>query len=121
DASVTVNCGALMILKESTKTGNPLVANAGAEFCYSTSTGCTTTNVTDNGTGDEDSAVGSLCVSGLAPGTYKINETKAPTGYGDSSEGEATVTVVNGTSCTAGSLPGAGATATFTNPPLSDI
>src|SRR5439155_21889095 len=31
-ASVTVNCGALMIQKESTKTGNPLVANAAAAF-----------------------------------------------------------------------------------------
>ena len=123
NASTAVQCGALKIVKNSTKTGNPAVANAGAEFCYSTSTGCTTTNVTDttNGTlGDKDTAVGSVCVDGLAPGVYKINETKAPPGYGASAGGEQTVTVLSGTDCTT-TKPGAGATATFTNPPLADI
>ena len=70
--------------------------------------------------GDKDTAVGSVCVDGLAPGAYKINETKAPPGYGDSADGEQTVTVDDGTDCTS-SLPGTGATATFTNPPLADI
>jgi uncharacterized repeat protein (TIGR01451 family) len=123
DASTVVQCGALVIHKNSTKSGTPAVANAGAEFCYSTTTGCTTTNVTDtvDGTlGDKDAAVGSVCVDGLAPGAYKINETKAPPGYGLSANGEQTVTVLNGTNCTS-PLPGAGATATFTNPPLADI
>jgi len=123
DASTVVQCGALVIHKNSTKTGTPPVANAGAEFCYSTATGCTTTNVTDtvDGTlGDKDTAIGSVCVDGLAPGAYKINETKAPPGYGLSANGEQTVTVINGTNCTS-PLPGAGATATFTNPPLADI
>ena len=122
-ATVTVQCGALLIQKESTKGTNPLVKNAGAEFCYSTATGCSTTNVTDNGTGDEDTGtagIGSVCVSGLAPGTYYVNETKAPLGYGDATQANVAVTVANGTNCTT-ARPGAAATAAFTNAPLSDI
>jgi hypothetical protein len=106
--------GALIILKNSTKGG--AVANAGAVFSYDSS------SVTDNGSGDEDSDVGQICVSGLDPGDYTVNETSPPSGYGGASGSEAdqSVTVVNGTNCT-DNLPGAGATATFSNPPLSDI
>jgi hypothetical protein len=110
----TKQTGALTILKNSTKGG--AVANAGAVFSYDSS------SVTDNGTGDEDSAIGSVCVSGLATGDYTVNETSPPSGYGGApaSEADQTVTVVAGTNCT-DTLPGAGATATFSNPPLSDI
>ena len=106
--------GALAIVKNSTKGG--AVANDGAVFSYDGG------SVTDNGTGDEDSAVGSVCVSGLVPGDYTVNETSPPSGYGGApaSEADQSVTVVNGTDC-GSNLPGAGATATFTNPPLSDI
>ena len=104
--------GALSILKNSTK-GGP-VAVAGAVFSYDGS------SVTDNGAGDEDSAIGSICVSGLAPGSYTVSETTAPSGYGLDLGGSHSVTVANGTNCT-DNLPGAGATATFTDPPLSDI
>jgi hypothetical protein len=130
EAGDTVECtftnapvtGALSILKESTKTGNPLVANDGAKFCFDTSTGCTETTVTDDGTGDEDSTTGSLCVSGLTPGDYYVNETAPPTGYGDAdaTQADQKVTVVGGTDC-GDNLPATGATATFTNPPLADI
>jgi hypothetical protein len=110
----TKQTGALSILKNSSKGG--AVANPGAVFSYDSS------SVTDNGAGDEDTAAGSVCVSGLATGNYTVNETTAPTGYGDApaTEGDQIVTVVAGTNCT-DNLPGAGATATFTNPPLSDI
>jgi hypothetical protein len=104
--------GALAIVKNSTKGG--AVTNAGAVFSYDGS------SVTDNVAPDEDPAVGSVCVSGLAPGSYTVDETSPPTGYGDPAEGAQSVTVVNGTNCT-DNLPGAGATATFTDPPLSDI
>jgi hypothetical protein len=106
--------GALAIVKNSTKGG--AVANDGAVFSYDGG------SVTDNGTGDEDSAVGSVCVSGLLPGDYTVNETSPPSGYGGApaSEVDQVVTVANGTDC-GSNLPGAGATATFTNPPLSDI
>jgi hypothetical protein len=76
--------------------------------------------VTDNGAGDEDPAVGAVCVSGLAPGPYSVDETSPPPGYGSDTGGPQSVTVANGTNCT-DTLPGTGATATFTNPPLSDI
>jgi hypothetical protein len=112
--------GALRILKESTKTGNPIVKTAGAEFCYSTSTGCSTTNVTDNGTGDDSTTVGEVCVSGLAPGTYYVNETKAPTGYGGASQTNQAAVVVADTNCTT-NKPSNANSAVFTNPPLSDI
>jgi hypothetical protein len=107
--------GALAILKNSTKGG--AVANAGAVFSYGVGL-----SVTDNGTGDEDSDIGQICVSGLDPGAYTVNETSPPAGYGDASEVDQVVTVVNGTDCTDPlKAPGAGATATFTNPPLADI
>ena len=48
--------------------------------------------------------------------------TSAPDGYGGApaSEADQVITVENGTNCS-DNLPGTGATATFTNPPLSDI
>jgi len=122
-ASVVVNCGALLIRKESTKTLNPLVSTSGASFCYSTSSGCTATSVIDESTNDELTGtgnVGLVCVSGLAPGTYYVNETGAPTGYGASTSGEQTATVVNGTDCSS-NLPTLANTAVFTDPPLADV
>jgi Prealbumin-like fold domain len=104
--------GALAILKNSTKGG--AVTTAGAVFSYDGN------SVTDNGTGDEDPDIGQVCVSGLNVGDYLVDETSPPPGYGGASEAAQMVTVVSGTNC-AGSPPGAGATATFTNPPLSDI
>jgi hypothetical protein len=110
----TLQVGAFKILKQSTKAGNPLVLQPGAVFSYDSS------SVTDNGTGDEDTDVGEVCVSGVLVGTYSIDETSPPTGYGDASGGAQNVTVVAGTNCT-DNQPGTGATATFTNPPLADI
>jgi Prealbumin-like fold domain len=104
--------GALAILKNSTKGG--AVAIAGAVFSYDSS------QVTDNGLGDENPAIGAVCVSGLAPGSYTVTETTPPLGYAGDSGGSKSVTVVNGTNCS-DSLPGAGATATFTDAPLSDV
>jgi hypothetical protein len=106
--------GALKILKNSSKGG--AVANAGAVFSVSGHD-----NVTDNGTGDDDSTVGVVCVSGLATGSHTVNEVSPPPGYGSGTTAtDQSVTVVAGTNCT-NNLPGTGATATFTNPPLSDI
>jgi Prealbumin-like fold domain len=108
--------GALIILKNSTKGG--AVSQGGAVFSYDSA------SVTDNdtATGDEDAAAGSVCVSGLDPGVYTVNETSPPPGYGaaDPLEADQMVTVVNGTNCT-DNRPVVGAIATFTNPPLSDI
>lgn len=105
--------GALKILKNSTK-GGP-VSEAGAVFSYDGS------SVTDNGAGDDDPAIGSVCVSGLAPGDYDVTETSAPAGYGDPvNPGPVTATVVVGTNCT-DNLPTGSAVVTFTDPPTSDI
>ncbi len=120
-ASTSVLCGALKVLKESTKTGNPLVSNAGAVFAI-TGPNSYSASVEDNGSTslDEDAIVGEVCISGLAPGDYTINETTAPAGYGDATQTDVVVTVSNGTSCSTDPFPAA-ATATFTNAPLSDI
>jgi hypothetical protein len=104
--------GALAIVKNSTKGG--AVKVAGAIFSYDGA------SVTDNGPGDENPAIGAVCVSNLAPGPYTVDETSPPAGYGADAGGPQSVTVVNGTNCGL-NPPGAGATATFTNPPLSDI
>jgi uncharacterized repeat protein (TIGR01451 family) len=111
-ASITVNCAAIVIHKDSTK-GGP-VANAGAVFSYDGS------SVTDNGTGDEDPAVGSVCVGGLAPGTYNVNETTPPPGYGAAGETDLSVDAVQGTNCST-NLPSGTGVVTFTNAPLGEI
>ena len=78
--------------QDSTKGG--AVSNAGAVFSYDGS------SVTDNGAGDEDPDVGEVCVSGLLPGDYTVNETSPPPGYGGAPRTDVTVTVVVGTNCT---------------------
>ena len=117
---VNVTCSAIQILKQSTKTGNPLVLVAGAVF-HVTGPGASGTysaHVTDNGTGDEDRTVGSVCVSGLAPGEYTVTETTPPDGYG--SRTRSTARGQRPTALTA-AAQAPRATAAFTNPPLSDI
>jgi hypothetical protein len=123
----TLKTGALLIKKNSTKSG-VAVLKAGATFCYSTSTGCTTvtgtnvTDTTDSTGGDSDTAIGEVCVSGVSTGTYYVNETGAPTGYGLVTTGQTnkTVTVVSGTNCSS-NLPTGSAIVTFTDPPLADV
>ncbi|HYZ99321.1 MAG TPA: hypothetical protein VE575_11260 [Acidimicrobiales bacterium] len=105
--------GALRIVKESTKSGS-LVSNPGAVFSYDGA------SVTDNGAGDEDPTVGVVCVSGLQTGTYTVNETSPPPGYGGATQTDQTATVVVGTNCTDNQPSGANS-ATFTNAPLADI
>jgi hypothetical protein len=126
--------GALKILKQSTKTGNPLVKKAGAVFTYDNDTTDQTpaVEVTDRGPNDpagadQDNDIGEVCVSGLKTGDYKVNEKTPPPDYGAASASQAnqSVTVAPNTDCDSTTTdkpdPGAGATATFTNPPLADI
>jgi hypothetical protein len=125
-AGETVTCtfhdarerGAIQIEKRSTKGGNPLVSNDGAVFSYSGPSG--NANVTDNGAGDEDPAVGVVCVSGLLAGNYTVNETTPPSGYGGASQTDQVAAAADGTNCGANKPTGSGVV-TFTNPPLSDI
>jgi hypothetical protein len=104
--------GALRILKQSSR--GTLVTNPGAVFSYDGS------SVTDNGAGDEDTTVGEVCVSGLLPGDYTVNETSPPPGYGAATQTDQTATVVVGTNCT-DNQPTDANSATFTNAPLADI
>jgi uncharacterized repeat protein (TIGR01451 family) len=132
NASTSVLCGALVIKKESTKTGNPLVSTPGAVF-HVTGPGGYDVTVKDNNTptpagsvNDEDltsganaDGVGTVCISGLAPGAYTVNETSPPSGYGDASQTDVPVTVSNGSDC--GTNEPTATAAVFTNAPLSDI
>lgn len=119
-ASVTVQCAAIRILKNSTKGG--AVANAGAVFSVdgpdaNTDPDFSVTDDTTAAAPDEDVDIGEVCVSGLVPGaTYTINETSPPTGYGGASATNVAVVAVNGNCASAGLN-----SATFTNPPLFDI
>jgi hypothetical protein len=108
----TLQRGAIRILKNSTKGG--AVSQPGAVFSYDGS------SVTDNGTGDQDQDVGEVCVAGLTPGDYTVNETSPPDGYGDASESDLTATAAVGTNCTDNQPTGTGVV-TFTNAPLADI
>ena len=119
-ATTTVSCGAIRILKNSTKGG--AVANAGAVFAVDGPDAGTTADfsVTDDATAaapDEDADIGEVCVSGLVPGaTYTVNETSPPSGYGGASQLNVTVVAVAGNCSTAGLNA-----ATFSNPPLYDL
>jgi uncharacterized surface anchored protein len=78
--------------------------------------------VTDNSAEDEDATVGEVCISGLAPGVgaYTVNETTAPSGYGDAGQTDVAATVANGTDCGT-SQPIVANRVVFTNPPLAEI
>jgi uncharacterized repeat protein (TIGR01451 family) len=121
-ASVTVNCAAIRIVKQSTKTGNPLVSTEGAVFSI-TGPGGYSNSVTDDnvaGVEDEDTTIGEVCISGLAPGTYTVNETTPPTGYGGATQTNLSAVAAVGTNCTT-NQPTATDSATFTNAPLGEI
>lgn len=124
-ASTSVNCAAIKILKQSTKTdagGNPvLVANEGAVFSITGPGGYANSVTDDNAAGveDEDTTIGEVCISGLAPGAYTVNETTPPTGYGGATQTNVTATATAGTNCT-DAQPTSGV-AVFTNPPLGEF
>lgn len=123
---ITVNCAAIAILKESTKTGNPIVSQAGATFSITGPNSYSKTGVVDgtSSTGDEDTRTGYVCISGLAPGTYTVNETSPPTGYGAASETDVSATAAAGTNCdstASGNYPTVANSAVLTDPPLYDL
>jgi hypothetical protein len=114
--------GAIKILKNSTK-GGGAVTNAGAVFSYDNGAGSSgsVTDTTDGTLGDENTAIGAVCVSGLVAGTtYTVLETSPPAGYGGGTTLDSTADAVAGTDCTT-TLPGTGGTVTYTEPPLSDL
>ena len=123
NGAITPQCAAIIILKNSVKGG--AVNNAGAVFSVDGPDADTVPDfsVTDNVTAaapDEDADIGEVCVGGLAPGTYTVNETSAPTGYGGASQTNLSAVAVQGTNCTT-SLPTGSAVVTFTNAPLFDV
>jgi hypothetical protein len=104
-----------------------VTGGTGATFTYDLDTANppAAVSVTDDTTAaapDEDATYGKVCVSGLTPGTYTVDETSPPTGYGDTANSaDTSVVVVAGSDCTAAKYPTGTAVASFTNPPLADI
>jgi hypothetical protein len=117
DAVKTFFTGVIRILKNSTKGG--AVTTAGAVFSIS-GTGAPA-SVTDNTAPDEDPAIGVVCIDGLVPGgSYAVDETSPPSGYGNGTPAGSVNIVAAGGSCPGGPFS-TNNTATFTNPPLADI
>jgi hypothetical protein len=114
--------GALRIIKNSTKT-DQRVKTAGAVFSYqgpsAPAPGSSVTDDTTAAAPDEDADIGEVCVSGLLPGQYSVDETAAPPGYGGDPGGAQTVTVVGGTDCGTG-RPTVAAALRSRSPPLHD-
>jgi uncharacterized repeat protein (TIGR01451 family) len=137
--TITVQCGALRILKQSTKAGHPLVSQPGTIFAVDGPDDGTGTdfNVKDNNTPtplpansklDEslgEAGIGEVCISNIAPGIYDVTETSPPAGYGDGSAFDGTATVVGGTDCDEGTTdipePTDAQSAIWRNPPLADL
>jgi uncharacterized repeat protein (TIGR01451 family) len=132
-ATVTVQCSAIRILKQSTKTGFPLVSDAGDGALFTVTPfagGGAAFTVRDNndpsagGKSDEITGAtgfGEVCISGLAPGNYTVVETTPPSGYGAGTTIQGTAVAVVGTSCTAPNKPTDANSAIFRNPPLGEI
>jgi hypothetical protein len=123
--NIDVLCAAIVILKDSTK--GTAVTAAGTVFSVEGPTDADDFSVTDNGTNDEDSDIGQVCVSGLTLGNYTITETTPPAGYALGATPADNVAVAEaGTHC--GSTANASGenvdddgTVTFVNPPEFDI
>jgi Prealbumin-like fold domain len=101
--------GAIKISKASVKPNTPL---AGATFSI-TGPGSYSNSVTTAGAG------GTVCVDGLAFGTYSVTETAAPTGYAIDDTTSHNVVVDTNTTCAAD--PYVGETFSATDTPLTDI
>lgn len=117
---ITVSCAAIKIVKQSTKSGNPLVSTEGAVFSISGPGGYTNSVTDDNAADveDKDLTIGEVCIDGLAPGDYTVIETSPPLGYAASTDTDGVVvTATQGTSCASTTI----GTATFTNAPLGEI
>ena len=123
--NIDVLCAAIVILKNSTK--GTAVTAAGTIFSVEGPTDADDFTVTDNGTNDEDSDIGQVCVSGLTVGNYTITETTPPAGYAQGATPADNVAAAEaGTHCgstanASGENVDSDGTVTFVNPPEFDI
>lgn len=144
----TLQRGALRIQKMSTKS-DTLVSTSGAVFSVdgpdapegddtpdflvednalgdtSTDPDTVADETGDDGATENEENIGEICVSGLLPGDYTVEESTPPDGYAGATEDPVVVTVVNGTDCDE-NLPdpaetGYTAVGVFSNAPLADI
>jgi uncharacterized repeat protein (TIGR01451 family) len=111
DAQITVQCGGIKVVKTAkhADTSGETSANLAAEFTITDSLGNEHTVTTD-------AATGNACVDDLPLGAATVDETAGPAGYEEDPDVE-NVTVTDA-DCPD---PGAGATASFENVPLTDV
>jgi hypothetical protein len=117
DAGENVTCtftnkqrlGALKIIKQSIKTGNAKLA--GAKFSISGPNGYSATDVTTL-------SDGTVCVGGLATGSYTVTETSPPAGYTKDPTPQTLTVDPSGATCA--SFTG-GTSFTFNDTPLTDL
>jgi hypothetical protein len=118
--------GSLLIRKEgkdaSTADPTDLLGGATFEITPDPFTGTGTLTITDNAAGDSYAAAGLICLNNVAPGTYSVRETAAPTGYLADPDTESVATSSQSCSSRQTANPDdQTADVTFVNIPLSTI
>lgn len=117
-------CKSLLIRKEgkdaSTTATNDLLGGATFTITPSPLTGTGSLDITDNGTNDENSTAGLVCVKASGDGPFTITEKTAPANYLKDSSSDAGNTPANADCATRSTTPGS-ENAKFVNTPLSSI
>lgn len=117
-------CKSLLIRKEgkdaSTAATNDLLGGATFTITPNPVTGTGSLDVTDNGTGDENSTAGLVCLKVSADGPFSISEKTAPANYLKDPSTKTNLTASN-SDCATRSTTAGNENAKFVNTPLSSI
>jgi hypothetical protein len=118
-------CKSLLIRKEakdaSTAATNDLLGGATFTITPNPTTGTGTLDVTDNGTGDENTTAGLICLKVSAGGPFSIVEKTAPANYLKDSSTAYSAVAPSNTDCATRSTTAGSEDAKFVNTPLSSI
>jgi hypothetical protein len=117
-------CKSLLIRKEakdaSTAATNDLLGGATFTITPNPVTGTGSLDVTDNGTGDDNSTAGLVCLKASADGPFSISEKTAPANYLKDTSTKTNVAAAN-SDCSTRATTAGSEDAKFVNTPLSSI